>query len=540
MSTAANNQNAHHFLSNRNIPQNFLSLFQEAMKISPHLECVENILGFYKRRDDAAIVATMTLYAINNCIDESNAKKIMSEARLLAGVVRDMQYMLTTTRQHGWCQTHIRPNDIKGLYMEPAPTSENIDMYRRHYKSSKSVRAMVDPLVKIMRSEVPKATKKAIIEKMRGEMYFNSPQYQEAMAIMRRLANENPDMYGRRVSTAPEPVKPAPAPVKEETAPIAYVSTVLAEVKTQTAPEKPSKLDDMVGLDEPKNAINNIIRTHILNKIRTGITQNDQPMHMAFIGNPGTGKTETARYLAHILHEAGIIPENKMVERKANDLIGEYTGQTAPKVSAACAEASGGVLFIDETYIWAEVKYFGPEAATQLLQHMENDRGKFITILAGYPEDMDRLIKMNPGFKSRIPYIVDFPDYSLGDMAEIMKRMVGAKGLTMEPQALNIAMDYIKRRKEENPKDFANARDVRNTLQGMMDMQSERILSAAGNSITESIKLAKSFNQNVTISPKLKQYLQTITVADAEAFVQHSMRQSIRRSSSQHPDNAPT
>jgi stage V sporulation protein K len=262
-----------------------------------------------------------------------------------------------------------------------------------------------------------------------------------------------------------------------------------------------AQLNEMIGLQDVKLQLTKIISSHVVNSVRQkslGSKEEEKPLHMAFLGNPGTGKTEVARCLAGILHEAGILPTNKFVEKKASDLIGEYIGQTAPKVTAACREAEGGLLFIDEAYVWQTTPKFGPEAAAQLLQHMENERGKFIVVMAGYPDDMKKLHAMNPGFKSRIPYHVDFPDYNDAELAQILEKMASDKKMKFEPDAMQLASRYLSDVRSVAGEYFANAREARNLFQNIVDLHSIRVLGSSTDlkSVLELSKTFSHFGQN--------------------------------------------
>jgi stage V sporulation protein K len=186
--------------------------------------------------------------------------------------------------------------------------------------------------------------------------------------------------------------------------------------------------------------------------------------HMVFTGSPGTGKTTIARIMTGFLYKYGYITENKCVEVDGNFLkAGEYTEQ---KVKMVVQRAFGGVLFIDEAY----ALMYGAGAAdaiATLIKQMEDNRGRFIVILAGYTNEMRELLESNPGFSSRIKEFLNFPDYNEKEMEEIFSFMAGKKGYTIDEDAYDIYDERIAR--ERRLRSFGNARTARSVLDETLD-----------------------------------------------------------------------
>lgn len=200
-------------------------------------------------------------------------------------------------------------------------------------------------------------------------------------------------------------------------------------------------------------------------------------LHMCFLGNPGTGKTEVARILSSILYEAGVLPEAKLTETDSQGLISKYVGETASKTLAKINDSMGGVLFIDEAYSLMQnggsgSAAYGDEAIAVLLKQMEDKRGKFCVILAGYKNEMDTFIGANPGFASRLQFTLEFPDYSRDELSEIALKFLKKKKYEIEDDALGLLLDiteYYRTRPN-----FANARTVRNILEQVIMNQNLR------------------------------------------------------------------
>src|SRR5215510_1859932 len=173
---------------------------------------------------------------------------------------------------------------------------------------------------------------------------------------------------------------------------------------------------ELVGLAPVKRRIREIASLLLVTRARErmGFSSSPPTLHMAFTGNPGTGKTTVALRMAGILHRLGYSRKGHLVSVTRDDLVGQYIGHTAPKTREVLKRAAGGVLFIDEAYYLyrpENEKDYGQEAIEILLQVMENQREDLTVILAGYPDRMARFFDSNPGFRSRIAHHVDFPDY---------------------------------------------------------------------------------------------------------------------------------
>ena len=192
-------------------------------------------------------------------------------------------------------------------------------------------------------------------------------------------------------------------------------------------------------------------------------------IHMMFTGNPGTGKTTVARIVAELFHQEGILSKGHMIEVKARELCGEWIGSTSPKTSAICRDAYGSVLFIDEAYGLfkgdkSDRRDFGLEALAALIAEMENHRDDMCVIMAGYTDDMQTMLKGNIGLKDRIPFSIEFPNYSREELVKIFFMMADSGSFKYEKALETAVKDFFDKIPESifSSKEFSNARLVRN------------------------------------------------------------------------------
>ena len=227
-------------------------------------------------------------------------------------------------------------------------------------------------------------------------------------------------------------------------------------------------LKSMIGLDIVKKKIDGIIATDLLEKQRRkirGAGYRSASMHMIFEGNPGSAKTTVARLFAGIAKDRGIIKSGAFAEYGGSDLTGLSSDIN---IKNAFASARGGVLFIDEAYDIA-----GDHAITELIRQMENNRDDVIVILAGYKDRMDDFMERNEGLKSRIPYVVDFPDYDADELTDIFRYMTDKEGFTVTEGAVRTAHFIFERMSKIT--NFGNGRYVRNLVDNAISNQSLRL-----------------------------------------------------------------
>jgi SpoVK/Ycf46/Vps4 family AAA+-type ATPase len=215
-------------------------------------------------------------------------------------------------------------------------------------------------------------------------------------------------------------------------------------------------------------------------------------LHMVFIGNPGTGKTTVARILGKIFGAMGILEKGHLVETDRSGLVAEYMGQTGPKTQARIDEALDGILFIDEAYSLAAQEgpdVYGDEAIQTLLKRAEDDRGRLVVILAGYPCEMDAMLKSNPGLSSRFNRVLHFEDYSPLELAKIFASLCEKNHYKLaegtRPKLL-LALHELHRRRDAH---FGNGRAVRNLFENAIRRMANRIADVRDLSHDELVRL---------------------------------------------------
>ena len=242
-----------------------------------------------------------------------------------------------------------------------------------------------------------------------------------------------------------------------------------------------AEIDELVGLAPVKEYVFGLADNLQVQQRRAaaGLRTGSLSMHMIFTGNPGTGKTTIARLVARYLKAIGALKGGQLVEVTRADLVGRYSGHTAPLTTHVIESALGGVLFIDEAYSLyrGEQDSFGLEAIDTLVKGMEDHRDELVVILAGYSREMAAFLTANSGLASRFPNKIEFPDYTADELLQITRILAKNKGYRLDDGCTGPLRDYYARWQATDARTAGNGRLARNTLEKAIFRQSRRLVS---------------------------------------------------------------
>lgn len=248
----------------------------------------------------------------------------------------------------------------------------------------------------------------------------------------------------------------------------------------KTLPELMEELNGLVGLEKVKSEVNDLVAYQRVQKLRrdAGLHTSKSTLHMAFMGNPGTGKTTVARIVGRIYKQLGLLSKGHFLEVSRTDLIAGYQGQTALKVKSVIESIKGGVLFIDEAYSITENDHsdsYGRECLTELTKALEDYRDDLVVIVAGYTEPMKLFFQSNPGLLSRFNRFLYFDDYSDSELFDIFKLMCRQNDYAVSTAAEERIKEIFREKTEQKEEQFANGRYARNMFEDMIMNHARRV-----------------------------------------------------------------
>jgi hypothetical protein len=265
-----------------------------------------------------------------------------------------------------------------------------------------------------------------------------------------------------------------------------------AEALSLSLNELLAELDRLVGLDRVKQDVSTLVKLMQLVHRRTeaGLAAPPLSRHLVFAGNSGTGKTTVARLYGRILAAVGMLSRGHLVEADRGTLVGEYVGHTAPKTTAAFRRALGGVLFIDEAYALVpegQGTDYGREAIATLVKLMEDHRDDVVVIVAGYPDEMERFINVNPGLASRFTRTLVFEDFNEAELVRIVEWNARQHEYELAGETRAALLGYFTELVRDDR--FGNGRAARQVFQQMTERQARRIIDSADSTTEELVIL---------------------------------------------------
>lgn len=259
-------------------------------------------------------------------------------------------------------------------------------------------------------------------------------------------------------------------------------STMDVADDTRTLQDLLDELNALVGLEKVKSKVQDLIVYQKIQKMRReqNLHSAKNTLHLAFTGNPGTGKTTVARIVGRIYKQIGLLSRGHFVEVSRTDLIAGYQGQTALKVKKVIEQAKGGVLFIDEAYSITENDHtdsYGRECLTELTKALEDYREDLVVIVAGYTEPMNQFFESNPGLKSRFNTFIEFDDYSSNELDEILVSMCKNNDYILTDEVKKKIHFYFEQQTSSKDKSFSNGRLVRNLFDDLVMNHARRVIN---------------------------------------------------------------
>lgn len=272
---------------------------------------------------------------------------------------------------------------------------------------------------------------------------------------------------------------------------------------TRTLQDLLNELNALVGLEKVKNKVQDLIVYQKVQKMRRekNLHSSKNTLHLAFTGNPGTGKTTVARIVGRIYKQIGLLSKGHFVEVSRTDLIAGYQGQTALKVKKVIEQAKGGVLFIDEAYSITEndkSDSYGRECLTELTKALEDYREDLVVIVAGYTEPMSKFFESNPGLESRFNTFIEFDDYSPNELDSILDYMCNMNDYILDEKVKEKIHSYFEKKTTMKDKNFANARLVRNLYDNLIMNHARRVINIA-NPTSSELSMIQEQDFNFTI-----------------------------------------
>ncbi len=396
---------------------------------------------------------------------ENDAGKFVA---ILAGYPKEMEDFLNSNKGLKRRFSHF-------IHIEDYTAEELLEIYERAAKAKKNNFTLADEQVRMK-----------ALNMFRNMVAMKDDKFGNAGEAMKMVAQTKTNIYKRLAAVPPEQWTP-------EMAHTAYLEDIpYVEPKKLSIDGCLAELNALVGLDGVKKSLTKLAHT-INNEIESARLEQRRPEiplgHYLFLGNPGTGKTTVARLMGKILYSMGALPSPKVVEVGKSDLVGRYLGDTEAITTHVINSAMGGILFIDEAYQLSADQY-GKTVLEILVPRLENDRGKFVCIAAGYSYEMQAFLQANSGFESRFPERnrIVFEDYTPDELYSIFKMRADKEGYKLDPMAENAVRGRLTMMYNKRGRSFGNGRDARNLFDEVKSNLAARLAEEVGSVTPEQRK----------------------------------------------------
>lgn len=364
--------------------------------------------------------------------------------------------------------------------------------------------------------QLSKDATEALREKIKEEVIWVTTTGNDSEYIENMFTNEILEAMALRISKLKLPTAAELMTIQKEDIPI---------VSKGNSTDM-QKLRKMVGLGKLKTSIESHLNMVRMMKCRVdkGLEGSMPPLHMIFVGNPGTGKTTVADFIGEIYASMGLLSKGKVIKVSRKDLVGQYLGHTEKKIQEYLKRAEGNVLFIDEAYSLCadkDGKDYGHRVMETLLTVLDKDQVDMLVILAGYPEEMKKMIGTNPGLPSRFPYTFYFNDYSVDELMQIAQSYAENRHYFFTPKAFQALRTLVERQYEDKDRFWGNARFI-------VRLISSQILPAMSNRLA-TLPAEKRENKRILQQICLADVQACDTVSQMEPFEEEMIQQALRK-----------